>query len=173
MLFLIGMVAGIGAGLAVGGRLTNLTRLRFRWPWAIVAAVLVRLAVMLPPLNRFEASRYVYALALAGIVAWTVWHARQMRGMWLISAGAALNLIVILVNDVRMPVAPEFAASLVRQGHAGQYVVMGPDTNLNFLADWIKLASWPEVWSPGDVLIALGLAIVLFVSTATPQRIVV
>ena len=32
MLFLIGCVAGLAAGLASGGRLRNLAELRFRWP---------------------------------------------------------------------------------------------------------------------------------------------
>jgi Family of unknown function (DUF5317) len=173
LLFLIGMVAGIVFGLVVGGRLSNLARLRFRWPWLILAAAVLRLAVVLPPLNRIEASRFVYAAALAAIVVWTLWHVSRLPGVWLVSAGGALNLLVILANGVRMPVAPEFAASLARHGQIGQYTVIGPGTNLNALADWIRLYPSPEVYSVGDILIALGLAVVLFVSTATPPRIVV
>src|SRR5579864_6437005 len=167
------MVAGIAFGLVLGGRLGNLARLRFRWPWLILIAVVVRLLAVLPPLNRFEAARFVYAAALAAIVVWTLWHIDRLPGIWLVSAGAALNLLVILANGVRMPVAPEFAASLVRHGQIGQYTVIGPGTNLNALADWINLYPSPEVYSVGDILVALGLAIVLFVSTATPPRIVI
>lgn len=167
------MAAGIAAGLLTGGRLSNLARLRFRWPWVLVVAVLIRLAVLLPPLNRFGASRYVYALALAAIVAWTLWHVRRLPAIWLVTLGAASNLLVILANGVRMPVAPEFAGALVKHGAVGQYTVMGASTNLNLLADWIKLNPWPEVYSLGDVLIALGLAVVLLISTATPARIVI
>jgi hypothetical protein len=173
VLFLIGMVAGILAGLATGGTLSNLARLRFRWPWVILAAVLVRLAVALPPLNRLEAARFVYALALAAIIAWSIWHVQRLPGIALVALGGASNLLVMLVNGLRMPVAPEFAASLSRHGSLGQYTVMGPNTNLNALADWIRLYPSPEVYSVGDVLIALGLAIVLLVSTATPPRIVI
>jgi len=69
-------------------------------------------------------------------------------------------------------VAPEIAGPLLRRGSIGQYTVMGPGTNLNFLGDWITLYPVPEAYSLGDVLIALGLAIALFISTATPARIV-
>ncbi|HEX2680899.1 MAG TPA: DUF5317 family protein, partial [Candidatus Dormibacteraeota bacterium] len=57
-----------------------------------------------------------------------------------------------------------------RHEHVGQYVVMGSGTTLNFLGDWIWLYPVPEAYSPGDVLIALGLAIGVFISTATPGR---
>lgn len=166
------MAAGVVAGLLVGGRFGNLARLRFRWPWLIVAAVLIRLAVVLPPLNHYDASRFAYIAALAAIVAWTLWHVRRLRGIALVSAGAASNLLVMLANGARMPVAPEFAAALARHDTIGQYTTMGPHTNLSLLADWIQLWPSPEVYSVGDVLVALGLAILLFVSTATPARIV-
>ena len=172
MLWLFAIVIGLVFGLVVGGRIGNLARLRFRWPWLIFAAVVVREAVVLTPLNRVDGARYAYVLALAAIVAWTIWNANRFYGLWLVTAGAALNLVVITVNWGRMPVAPELAGSLVRHGSLGQYTVMGSGTQLNLLGDWISLHPVPEVYSPGDVLIALGLAIVVFVSTATPTRIV-
>lgn len=50
----------------------------------------------------------------------------------------------------------------------GQYTIMGAQTHLNLLGDWISLYPVPEVYSIGDLMIALGLAILAFVSTATP-----
>lgn len=164
MLYLIGIVAGAIVGLVSGGKLSRLGLLKFRWPWLILAAVVIRLAVLAPPLNRIEASRYLYVVALAGIVAWTLWHLDRLPGIWLVSAGAALNLLVIAVNGFRMPVAPEFAGSLVRAGNIGQYTLMGSQTTLNLLGDWIRLYPSPEVYSPGDVLVSVGLAIVVFLS---------
>ncbi len=166
------MAAGVAGGLVAGGRLSNLGRLRFRWPWLIMVAILVRLAVLLPPLDRVPASRYIYVLALAAIIAWTIWHFKRLPGIGLVSLGAASNVVAIVMNGVRMPVAPEFAGALTRNGQIGQYTVMGPGTNLNFLGDWIRLWPSPEVYSVGDVLIALGLGVVLFTSTATSTRIV-
>jgi len=172
VLWLFAIVVGLAFGLVTGGKIGNLARLRFRWPWLIFAAVIVREAVALTPLNRVSGAQYLYVVSLAGILAWTIWNVKRFRGLWLVAAGAALNLVVITVNGGRMPVAHEFAGSLVRQGVSGQYTVMGSGTQLNLLGDWISLHPVPEVYSPGDVLIAIGLAIVVFVSTATPTRIV-
>jgi len=41
LLFLLAIVAGLGVGLLMGGRLQNLALLRFRWPWLIVGAIVV------------------------------------------------------------------------------------------------------------------------------------
>src|SRR5438094_957811 len=74
MLWLFAIVAGLLFGLVVGGRVGNLARLRFRWPWLILAAVVVREAVALTPLNRVPGAQYLYVVSLAAIVAWTIWN---------------------------------------------------------------------------------------------------
>ena len=168
MLWLFAIVIGVVFGLVTGGSLTNLARLRFRWPWLILAVVLIREAVLLTPLNAIDGAQYLYVAALAAILAWTIWHVGRIRGILLVAAGTASNLRVILVNGARMPVAPELAGSLVRRGTIGQYTLMGGGTNLNLLGDWIKLGPLPEAYSPGDVLIAVGLAIVVFLAVRNP-----
>jgi len=72
-------------GLITGGRIGNLARLRFRWPWLIIAAVVVRESVVLTPLSRVDGARYAYVLALAAIVVWTIWQFDRVRGIWLIT----------------------------------------------------------------------------------------
>lgn len=163
------MGAAAVLGLVTRGKLSNFAQLKFRWPWLIVAVVLVRYAVLLPPLDRFEAARFIYVLALAGIVAWTLWQVDRVPGIWLVSIGAAVNLLVIAVNGFRMPVAPEFASHLATAGSFAQYTVMTSGTTLNLLGDWIKLSPSPEVYSIGDVLVAFGLAIVVFLSIRNPR----
>ena len=169
MLFLFAIVLGLVFGLLTGGRLGHLGRVRFRWPWLVIAAVVVREAVLLTPLNRVEGAQYAYVLSLVGIAAWTVLHWRRLPGIWVVTAGAALNVVVIAANYGRMPVAPELAGATLRQlGTIGQYTLMGPGTNLNALGDWIRLYPVPEAYSPGDVLIAVGLAIVVFLAVRNP-----
>jgi len=172
VLWLLCLALGLVAGLAVGGRMGNLARLKFHWPWMIPAAVAVREAVLLTPLNRVAGAQYAYAVALLAVVAWTVWNFHRLPGIWLLTAGAALNLLVILANGGHMPVAPELAGSLLRNGSIGQYTVMGAGTNLNLLGDWIALYPVPEAYSLGDLLIGIGLAVGVFISTATSPRIV-
>ena len=169
MLVLVPLVAGLLIGVATGGDVGNLAHLRFRWPWFVLAVLVIREAVLLTPLNRVDGVQYVYVAALAALVAWTALHIKRVPGVWVVTAGAASNLVVILANGARMPVAPALAGVLVQRGHLGQYVLMGSNTNLNWLADWIGFP-WPVrgAYSPGDLLIAVGIGIVTLLAVVLP-----
>jgi Family of unknown function (DUF5317) len=169
LIFIAAIVMGAGFGLLARGKIENLARLRFRWPWLVLAALIIREAILLTPLNSVDGAQYVYLLGLVVIVAWTVWHWRRLPGIWLVTVGGALNVLVIAANGARMPVAPESAGSLNSRGTFGQYTLMRAHTNLNFLGDWIRLNPAPGVFSIGDVLIALGLAIVVFLAVRNPR----
>ncbi len=175
MLWLLAIAFGLLLGLFGGGNLSNLARLKFRWPWVLVGAVVVREAVTFTPLSRIDAARYIYVLTLALIVLWTVWHVKLLPGIWLVTAGALSNLVVVAVNGGRMPVALELARTelggvLVQRGHIGQYTLMGADTSLNGLGDWLSIWPLPQAYSPGDLLIAVGLALVVLVAVhRTPE----
>jgi hypothetical protein len=166
VLLLAALALGLVAGLLTGGKLDHLADIRFRWPWFVVAALVVREATVFSPLSQIEGIQYVYCAALAMLVAWTVLHIDRVRGVWIVAAGAALNLVVVVANGAHMPVAPALAGSLAQRGHIGQYVVMGPDTNLNWLADWIGVPGpLGGAYSPGDMVVALGIAAVAFWAT--------
>ena len=169
MLFVAAIVLGLVFGLLTGGRLENVARLRFRRPWLLIGAVLVREVILLTPLGAYDGARFAYVAALIVILTWTVLHWPIARGVWLASAGILLNLVVIVVNGERMPVAPDLAGSLLTRGPIGQYTVMGATTRLNLLGDWIAFYPVREAYSPGDVLIAIGLAIVVFSAARNPR----
>ena len=169
MLFLLALAFGLLLGLAGGGRLSNLARLKFHQPWLLVVAILLRYVLIFTPLSRIEGAQYVYAASLALIVLWTIWHLRLLPGVWLVTIGGALNLLVVLANNGRMPVDPALASSqlggvLIERGHIGQYTVLGPGSHLGFLGDWLSLGPLPEAYSPGDILVAMGLALVVLIS---------
>jgi|SRR5450759_1897826 len=166
MLLLVALVIGLLAGIATGGKLGNVANLSIRWPWLVVAALVVREAAILSPLSGVDGVQYLYVAALAALVAWTAWHTTRLRGAWIVAIGAALNLLVVIVNGARMPVATELAGRLVERGHIGQYVVMGSGTNLGWLGDWIGVPGpLGGAYSPGDVVIAIGIAAVAFFAT--------
>ena len=166
MLWIAALGIGALAGWLTGGRLDKLARLHFRWPWLVVAVLVVRAAILLTPVRHVEGVQYVYLAALTALVAWTIWQIELVRGTWLIAVGSALNLVVIAANGARMPVAAQLAGSLVQSGHTGQYILMTSDSNLTWLADWIGLPG-PlarlaiEAYSPGDVIVAVGIAVVV------------
>jgi hypothetical protein len=180
MLLLAGLVIGLAAGVVTGGKFGNLSGLRFRWPYFVLLVLVVKEVVLLTPLNRVEGTQFVYAASLAALVGWTIWHIDLLPGVWLVSVGSALNLLVVLVNGGRMPVSAELAARgthlLVDRGHIGQYVLMGPHANLGWLADWLAFPGplgtvLPEVYSPGDFVSALGIAVVTFLATRRSETI--
>ena len=166
MLWILALGLGLVVGFAAHGSIDNLTRIRLRWPWLVLATLAVRAAIVLTPLNRVDGVQYVYLAALSALVAWTLWQIELVAGMWLVAAGSALNLIVIAANGGRMPVAPDLAGALVQRGHIGQYTLMAADSHLNWLADWIALPGplgrvVPEAYSPGDLIVAVGIALVV------------
>ncbi len=168
MLVLIPLVVGLAIGIASGGKLGNLANVRFRWPWFVLAVLVIREAVLFRPFNQIDGVQFLYAAALAALVAWTFLHARRLRGAWVVGLGAALNLLVVVANGGRMPVAPALAGVLVQRGHVGQYVLMGSNTNLNWLADWITVSGPVGIrgaYSPGDLVVAAGIGVVAFFAT--------
>lgn len=172
MLVLVPLAIGLLIGLASGGNIGNLAHLGFRWPWFVLAVLLIREAILLTPLNRIDGVQYLYVAALLALVVWTGFHIRRVPGVWIVTVGAALNVIVILANGARMPVAPSLAGVLVQQGHLGQYELMSSNTNLNWLADWIGFP-WPVrgAYSPGDLIIAVGIGIVVLLALVhSPAR---
>jgi hypothetical protein len=157
LLVLIPLALGVGAGLAAGGKLERWAEVRLRWPWLVIAALFVREAVALTPLSRIPELRYVYVLFLLVLIGWTLWHAVRVPGIWLIAIGALMNLVVIAANDFRMPVAAAYA---------GPLVVMGSDTRLAWLGDWIGIAGGAlGVYSVGDAVIAVGVGVAAFAIT--------
>jgi hypothetical protein len=170
LLWIAALGLGLAAGLLTGGRVENLTRLRFRWFWLVVAVLFVRAAILFAPsIRHVDGVQYVYLAALTALVAWTVWQIELVRGIWLIAVGSALNLVVIAANGARMPVAPELAGSLVHSGQLGQYTLMSADTNLSWLGDWIAVPGLDrlihEAYSPGDLIVAVGIGVVIVLTT--------
>jgi hypothetical protein len=171
MLLLAAPIVGIVLGLLMGGSLTSWERVRFRWPWVILVALLAKAAATYTPLSTIDAVRYVYVLFLLVLIGWTLLHVRWLPGVWLVTAGAACNLVVILANGARMPVSAS-SGYVPRHSGLGVYVIADTTTRLNWLGDWIGLPAWlGGATSPGDFLIALGVGAVAFSATrrATPR----
>jgi MFS family permease len=149
------------------GRLLSLAEVRFRALWALGAALALQAAFLfsapeadLPELyGAFHVASYV----LAGIF---LWANRDLPGAWLIALGAAMNLLAIAANRGIMPASPDAlaAAGLIDAPNWFTNSAALPDPNLAFLGDVFAIPPpFPvhNVFSPGDILIALGGAFAL------------
>lgn len=174
MLLALGGLVGLVFGLLTGGSLHNVLGRRLRWPLVVVAVLVLRELEIRSPLGSAALGPAVFALSLAVLLVWAVWHHDRLPGIWLVVVGIAMNLAVVLANGGHMPVAPAAAhvgpPQLLEQGSFAQYILMGPDTRLGWLGDWILLPPpigqlFPQAYSPGDLVAMAGFAVVLFLAT--------
>jgi hypothetical protein len=146
-----GLVAGFILGLASGGDWRRLKQLDFKWWPAILAAAVSR--AFAPFLGGLALGVSTLGLALIVLVALIN---RALPGAWLVAIGSTLNLAVISVNG-GMPVDP---GALVAAGKSipndGLHVVFGPTTRLSLLADVLLVPIVNNIYSFGDVLLAVG-----------------
>jgi Family of unknown function (DUF5317) len=178
VLLLIGAALGLVAGLLTGGSIHSLLARRLRWPLVVLAAFLVRELEVRTPLADSSLAPLTFVLSLAVLIGWTLWHRDELPGIWLVAAGMTLNLAVALANGGHMPVVPAAAhlgpPQLQEQGSWAEYTLMGEDTRLGWLGDWITLPGplgrlLPQAYSPGDMVSLLGITAVLFLGTR-PRR---
>ena len=163
MFILYGLVAGLIAGFALGGRLERLATVRFRLGAVAVLALGIQLALFSPIADglsdQVARAIYVISTALVGVV---VLANLRLTGVPLIALGAALNLLAIAANGGKMPASPEALAAVGFGvgGNTNSVVVaepvLAPLTDVFAMPAWLPLAN---VFSIGDVLIGVGLAI--------------
>jgi uncharacterized protein DUF5317 len=146
-----GLVAGFVLGLATGGNWRNLQRVDLKSGPGLLVGVIAR--AVAPFLGGLALSVSIAGLMLVALVAILN---RALPGAWLVGLGATLNTLVTLVN-AGMPVDP---GALAASGNAppsdGLHVILGPDTRLPFLADVLLVPLVNNIYSVGDVVLAVG-----------------
>lgn len=160
-LVLVVLLGALGAGLLLGGRLRRLGELPLRAPALVPASVGAQLLGAV-------AGGAAYALGLlvsALLVAVFLLRNRRREGTAAVALGLASNALVVVLNGA-MPVwlpAASWAGADVRAVVAGQDARHEPadaGTRLRALGDVVPvpLPRGAQVVSPGDVLVAAGLA---------------
>jgi len=149
------------------GRLLLLAEVRFRALWALGGALAFQSAIRLSApggdLPELYGSFHLASYALAGVF---LWENRRLPGAWLIALGGAMNLLAIAANRGVMPASPEAlaAAGLIDAPRWFSNSATLMDPNLRFLGDVFAIPPpipFHNVFSPGDLLIALGGAFAL------------
>ena len=159
-----------------GGSLAALADVRLRGAWLVALALGVQIVIVsvLPGLAE-EVFKPVHA-ATYGLLAGFLWLNRGLPGIWIIGLGALANAVAIVANGGVMPAAPgALAAAGLAPEKSGAFVnsaaVQAP--SLGWLGDVFAvpeaLGPLANVFSAGDVVIAVGLAVALHRLAARPS----
>lgn len=165
MLILWALPLGIAAGLLLGGATERLSTLRFRWPWLAIAGLLVQVVLFTDAgfAAVGAAAPAIYVASTAAVLV-AVLRNLGLAGMALVALGAASNLAAILANGGSMPADPGALATAGLDPGSHTNSVVLADPALRILTDVLAVPAWvpfANVFSVGDVLIAIGIAIAL------------
>ncbi len=170
MLLLVAIAVAVILVPALRGDLRALSTLRFRLTWLLGVALLLQILVITVfpgPRTPLRLGAYLgsYALAVAFLFL-----NRSIPGFWLIGVGAFLNLVAIGANTGVMPatLGALATAGVSPPGEVFANSAYVENARLWFLGDVFAIpSSWPlaNVFSVGDVLIALGAARAILATT--------
>lgn len=161
------VLIGLLTGLLMGGRLSRLAEVRLRGRWLFFAAIALQLIAYPPFIGVRPGDGPATALQVVSygcLVAVTVLNLR-LTGMAIAGAGMLCNLVAILANGGHMPGLPSALADagLTYDGVRNNSV-RDAAPNLPWLVDrwaapdWVP---WGTVFSVGDVLLGIGVAVVI------------
>ena len=164
-------VLAVLAALSRGGSLEALSTTKMRWAWLLIVGLIVQSGLALWAPSWIEGSVALLVLVLGNLaIVLFIAGNRKLPGMLLADIGVALNLLVIVLNGA-MPVSASAARVAGIKGAARaagiSHELMGDETVLPWLADVIPVPYAGEVWSAGDILLATGIARLVYARTAS------
>ena len=173
MFILYAIVVGLVVGLASRGRIAGLASIELRWPGAILAGLLIQLVLFTEAVaarvGDLGPGLYVASTALVLAAVVRNW---RIPGMVVVIAGAACNLAAIVANGGYMPAGRDALAALGKhmpEGYTNSAIV--PDATLWPLTDIFALPAWlpmANIFSVGDVLIGVGVALTIVLAMRRP-----
>ncbi len=171
VLVLLVVAVALCVGAARGGSFGMLAQLRLPG-WSLVfLAVLAQLLSAVAAILGLPAPRAMFVLGTvvsAALAMTFVLRNVHVRGMPLVGTGLLLNVLVVLANGA-MPVSLSAAqragvgTTSILAGDDPRHELAGDRTRLDWLADVVPvpLPGVSQVLSPGDVLIAAGIGVLV------------
>ena len=165
MFILYAIPIGVLGGALLGGRIERLASVRFRLAPLAVAALAIQLVLFsplaadLPP----DVGRSIY-VASTVLVAVVVAANVRLTGVPLVVAGAVCNLAAIVANGGAMPASASALGAIGAGVRAHTNSVLADRPALEPLTDIFATPAWlpfANVFSVGDVLIGLGIAVAI------------
>jgi hypothetical protein len=162
---LAAIAIGLLAGVALGGRPERLGELSFRWLPLAVAGLLVQVCLFSTPLGDLAGplGPPLYVASTAAVLV-VVLRNVAIPILAVVALGSAANLAAVVANGGYMPADPSAAASLGQTAGSYSNSAIVTDPALRPLTDiWATPAWMPfaNVFSVGDVLIAIGVAVTI------------
>ena len=172
-LILIALIVALVVGWALGGRLSGLATLHFRWAPLAVAGLALQ---FLTPSGKGLADALL-VLSFLLLAAFAILN-RKVAGFALVLAGLFMNFLVIGVNH-GMPVTRhalessgqgDLLVDLIENGGAKHHLA-GPDDRLLFLGDVIAIPPpVSQAVSAGDVVAYVGVGYVIVAGMLQRKR---
>jgi hypothetical protein len=168
------VVVGVLAGFLLGGRLGRLADVRLRAPWLFYLAIALQMLAFPSLVMPWHAAEGIATTLSVGsyVCLVTVFLLNvRLRGLAIAGGGMLLNLAAILTNGGHMPALPSAMrdAGLTFSGiHNNSVADASP--NLAWFVDRWAAPSWVpygNVFSAGDVLIAIGVVVTIAAATGT------
>jgi hypothetical protein len=169
------VVVAVGAavaGLLRGGSLGALATTEARGLWLVYAALVLQVGAQIwSPVWLTSSAAAAVVVASNLIIALFLAANRKLPGAWVAIAGLLLNVVVIAANGA-MPVAEGAVnAPVVVDEGALKHEPMTGDTVFPWLGDVLPLPIVREIWSAGDVLLAAGIATLVYARTTASNRV--
>lgn len=166
MFILYPLAIALVVGSLTGGRISRLAAIQIRWWWLAVTGLAAQIVLFSPAFTAVGAIGPVLYVASSLAVLVAVVANWRLPGAPIVALGGLLNQLAILANGGYMPTS---AAALALaglnpiDGYSNSRELAQPA--LPWLTDIFALPAgvpWANVFSPGDILIGIGVAWLAF-----------
>lgn len=172
MFILYAIPVGIVIGYLLGGRLERLAGLRLRWAPLALIGLAIQVALFSDPIGPLvgDAAPAIYVASTAAVLV-AVLRNLDIPGIALVAIGATSNLAAIVVNGGYMPADPGALMSVGGPGTDHSNSILVAEPALQPLTDLFALPAWmpfANVFSVGDILIGVGIAVTVALAMRRP-----
>ena len=165
---LLPVALALPLALLCGGRLGRISALRLRGLWLFFLAFGIQVVAFpfafLPWTIGEDAAKALWLVSYGCLLGAAVWN-RCIVGAQIVAVGMALNLVAILANGGRMPATPGAMEAAGLDFAVKHNSVAATEPSVPWLIDRFAAPAWvplTNVFSVGDVVIALGAVVLVF-----------
>lgn len=173
MIYIIAILLGIFSGVLAKGKVSNLLELKLHKVWLILSAAGILIFLQLME-GKFDLDKKTIIIfqGVAFIILFTgFWFNRKYIGILAIWLGAFCNMLVMSLNDGKMPVSMEavkrakIPVDVIISETKHKIVNISDSVKLHFLTDVIVppglLGYGMKIISIGDIVVAFGLFLMI------------